>query len=185
MKIRDSRPSESHNGGVSWYIRGLSEPRSDVRSAARPMVVPLIVENLMGRSILLRYGSAALAVILAALIRLAIDPIVGDRFPAITYFIALVFSAWYGGFGPSLFALALSVGSLYLFHPVMRGPFTLWGLMPRVGMARFLIVGISVSLLGGSVRIARRRAERSAREAEEKHRQLELEIAERIQTEEQ
>ena len=57
---------------------------------------------------LFHYGSALIAVVLATVIRLVLDPFLGDPFPFLTFFIAIIFAAWYGGYGPSLLALVLS-----------------------------------------------------------------------------
>lgn len=65
---------------------------------------------LQQRPAFLRYGAAMVALILATLLRLWIDPIVADSVPFPTYFLAIMFAAWYGGFGPSL--LTLIVGGV-------------------------------------------------------------------------
>src|SRR4051812_16296988 len=54
------------------------------------------------------YGLALLAVGLATAIRLGLSPVLGDRFPFLTFFIAIVVTAWYGSLGPSLVAVCLS-----------------------------------------------------------------------------
>src|SRR5205814_8098402 len=64
----------------------------------------------------LRYGSALVAVALATAGRRLLDPSLGDHQPFATYFLAVIFTAWYGGLGPSLVALVLGgVAATYLF----------------------------------------------------------------------
>ncbi len=57
------------------------------------------------RSLLLRYGVAVVATILATLVRKLLDPVLQDASPFSAYFVAIMFTAWYGGLGPSLVAL--------------------------------------------------------------------------------
>ena len=58
-----------------------------------------------------RYGSAVAAVILATLLRMLLDPLLEQKAPFTTYFVAIVFTAWYAGLGPSL-AVIVSSGIL-------------------------------------------------------------------------
>src|SRR4051794_15598636 len=67
-----------------------------------------------------RYAMAPLFVAVATLIRLALDSLLGDNFPFLAFFLAIVFTARYGGFGPSLLALVLawfSFDQLFLQPP--------------------------------------------------------------------
>jgi PAS domain S-box-containing protein len=116
-----------------------------------------------------RYGLALLAVGLATAIRLALNPILGDRFPFLTFFIAIVVTAWYGSFGPSLLAVCLSwltVDRLVL-QPDGAVPF--FRSKPQFVLA-FFGVGLTVALLGEAVRVARLRSRLNASQA---HRALE------------
>ena len=65
----------------------------------------------LARSTLLRYGGAALAVLLATAARLALDPILGDLFPFATLFLAVLVVAGYGGLGPALLATGLGAAA--------------------------------------------------------------------------
>ena len=53
------------------------------------------------------YGLAGAAVAGAFLIRLAIDPILGDRQPFPMFYLAVAFATWLGELGPALLALVL------------------------------------------------------------------------------
>ena len=58
------------------------------------------------------------AVTIAIVLRVGLTPVVGPRFPFITLFPALFFSAWYGGFRPTVLATALgSLVASYVFIP--------------------------------------------------------------------
>ena len=54
---------------------------------------------------LLRYGVAVISIALATLVRWWLDPILNDYVPFTIYYAAIMFTAWYGGVGPSIIAL--------------------------------------------------------------------------------
>src|SRR5256885_16416271 len=55
-----------------------------------------------------RYSLAVLAVLLAALLHAALDPVWGGRIPFVAFYPAVVFVAWFAGVGPGLLATVLS-----------------------------------------------------------------------------
>ncbi len=55
-----------------------------------------------------RYGLAVAAVLVAAIIRVVLNPWMPEGTPFITFFFAVMFAAWTGGLGPGIFASALS-----------------------------------------------------------------------------
>src|SRR5262245_42819935 len=83
-----------------------------------------------------RYGIAVLSIAIAAALRLALDPILGEVSPLIFFFLPVVLAAWYGGLGPGLLATALSLllGD-YLF------------VAPRYSILRYDIPHDQISLL--------------------------------------
>ena len=105
------------------------------------------------------YLVAIVAVTIALVLRLGLTPVVGPRFPFITLFPALFFSAWYGGFRPTVLATALgSLAASYVFIP----PPYQWGggtVTDRVGLLLFAAIGVFVGWMGE----ARLRAGREAR----------------------
>jgi PAS domain S-box-containing protein len=113
----------------------------------------------------LRYGGAFVAVILAVLVRLALDPVLGERFPFATLFFAVLIVAGYGGRGPALAATAFGalVSARFLLPP--RNGFALRGIEEQAGMVLYLAMGLGIALLGGTLRTARRRAERQTDKA--------------------
>ena len=56
-----------------------------------------------------RYGIAVLSVALAAVIRLALEPVLGAEAPLAIFSFAVILVSWCGGLGPGLLATALSV----------------------------------------------------------------------------
>jgi two-component system CheB/CheR fusion protein len=123
---------------------------------------------------------ASVAVATAA--RYALDPLLGDRYPMITYFLALTVAAWYGGLGPSLLALALSG----LIMPVVlssRATLVIEGHSNWAGFGLYLLTGLAIAWLGGSMRAAQGRAEEQARRAQDGREDLEREVVERRRAE--
>src|ERR1700731_4778084 len=64
----------------------------------------------------MRYAVALLATVVALLVRLALNPFLGDYVPYITLFPAVAFCAWYCGIGPSILSAILAlIGARYWF----------------------------------------------------------------------
>jgi PAS domain-containing protein len=124
------------------------------------------------RAVSLRYGAAFAAVILAVFARLAVDAALGNHFPFATLFFAVLFVAGYGGLGPALAATAFGAIISARFLMPSRSGFAAWGREDQVGLVLFLAVSVGISLLGGRLRNARRRAERDAGEAHRRREQL-------------
>lgn len=124
------------------------------------------------RSTLLRYGGALVAVVLAALVRPALDPVLGKLFPFATLFFAVLVVAGYAGRGPALVATAFGAIVLARFLLPSRGGFAVRGVEDQAGMVLYLAVGLGIALLGGTLRTARHRAEQDADEALQRREQL-------------
>jgi signal transduction histidine kinase len=101
---------------------------------------------------LLHYTFAIAAVITAFLVSSALSPWVGDRVVYVLLLPAVAFSAWYGGIGPSVFAVVLAVVNvLYGFLPpahAVRTP-AFGKLVPPLA---FLFSSIVIVALGESRR---------------------------------
>jgi PAS domain S-box-containing protein len=116
-------------------------------------------------SLLLRYGVAVLAVGVAFLIKLLLDPLMVQGTPFLLIFGAIMISAWYGGLGPGLLAaLTGGLAADYFFLP-STGSLSGFSL-ETVPLLVFLVEGTLVCLLVEALRAARARAEGSALEAE-------------------
>ena len=73
------------------------------------------------RSLFCRYGAAVVAIILATLLRMWLDPFLENRAPFSTYFVAIMFAAWYGGIGPSLMVMVVGALAADYFFIEPRG----------------------------------------------------------------
>ncbi len=125
--------------------------------------------------VLFRYGYAVASVGLAVVLRLAFHPILGDHYPFSLFFIVIVLAAGYGGYGPSLLAVALSwlsVDSLFLGP---RASPDIFESKSQLAIA-FFCIGLAITILGGALRAAR---ERALAGASELRRALQAQQAER------
>jgi signal transduction histidine kinase len=98
------------------------------------------------------YAVALLATGLALLVRLGLNPFLGDYVPYITLLPAVAFCAWYCGVGPSILSAALAlIGAQYWFIPPAHS-------LRIVGMAQ--VIGILLFLSVSSVMLAMGEARR-------------------------
>ena len=130
-------------------------------------------------STVVRYTLAALTAVGALLLRDLLSPILGQQNPYHTAWLAIVFSAWYCGVGPSLVAVAIdAIGIWYWFLPPSRS-FTGKSITEVSGFLGFLVFAAVILALGESTRrsIAKReKAEEDLRRAQE---ELEHRVRER------
>jgi len=105
-------------------------------------------------SFLLRYGCAVGSIALAIGIRLLLDPVLGLQFPFVTVYLAVLITAYYGGGRPALTAVVLGAVALDFFLLPPRLSFSLASPDQHVGMGLYLITGLGIALLAGSMHAA-------------------------------
>lgn len=104
-----------------------------------------------------RYAVALLVTLAALLVRLALNPFLGESAPYVMLLPAVAFSAWYCGVGPSLLSVVLAlIGARYWFIPPVH-TLGIVGTAQAVGILAFLLAS-GVLLAMGEAR--RRREER-------------------------
>ncbi len=112
----------------------------------------------------MRYGFAVLAVALALLLKLLLDPLIEQETPFLLVLAAVAVSAWFGGLGPGLLATVVAALAVdYFFLPPFNS-FSVPGLK-AVPLGLFILEGILVSVIVTALRSARSRAEVSVLEA--------------------
>ncbi|HVF91668.1 MAG TPA: PAS domain-containing protein, partial [Blastocatellia bacterium] len=118
------------------------------------------------RSLLLRYAVAVLSVLVATALEWALWPVMQDNRTPL-FFAAVMFSAWYGGWGPGLLSTAMSAVAIdyFLAEPIPSTSLTP-ALFVRVGI--FIVAALLISWLTTT----RNRAERELEESEKKFRQI-------------
>ena len=113
------------------------------------------------RPFVARYACALVSVALALSGRLALDPVLGSRYPFATIFFAIMVTAFYGGARPALVAVVVGgLGADVLLLPP-RGQLFLDN-EELIGLALYMVTGAGIAWLGGSMHAARHRAEASA-----------------------
>jgi signal transduction histidine kinase len=126
------------------------------------------------------YGVVIVVVAVATLLRMSLTPLIGSSSaPFMTYFPAVLFAAWYGGFRSGAFAILLSTAvSWYWFLSVK--PFQMENPADLIGILLFIFVSFGIALLSDSQRraVARRRAAETAeRELRRRYEYLNQDLA--------
>lgn len=104
------------------------------------------------------------SVAVSALVRLGLNPFLGRRAAFITFFPALVFSAWVGGWAGGSAAIVLSTLAAVVFF---LSPHVLFQISPadQVTLIIFVLVGLSISAIGSAQHKMQRKAEKSSEES--------------------
>lgn len=98
----------------------------------------------------------AFAAVLAALgLRYLLNPLLGQQGPYLILSLAIVVAAFYGGFGPALFATALST-SIGTYFFIGSGSWLVFFQPQNISRtALFLVIGLSIAVIGGRLRTSR------------------------------
>jgi signal transduction histidine kinase/CheY-like chemotaxis protein len=99
-----------------------------------------------------RYGFAVGVVLIVILLRAALLPVLGTKYPFVTLFPAVVVSAVWGGFGPGMLAVLLSFGLAYSVGFSSGVPFTFGGSTDRTAIVINLVSATFVCFVAASVR---------------------------------
>jgi PAS domain S-box-containing protein len=120
------------------------------------------------RTRLVAYGVAVLATGVSLLVRWPLWPVMGHGGRYMTFFPAVMVSAYYGGFGPGLLATFLSALAATYFLTEPCYAFEIASVHDAVGLVLFVLVGTIISGLNESLHRMRRRiaAEERQRAAE-------------------
>jgi len=127
-----------------------------------------------------RYGLAIAAALVALLLRKLLSPLLGVENPYHTAWVAVVFSAWYCGLGPSIVTALLSlVGVWYWFLPPLNS-FALQDAKTGIsGMLGFLVFSGLIIALGEANRRSIARSNWAEAQLKNAHEELEQKVQER------
>ena len=104
------------------------------------------------------YALGFLALVLAVLLRWALDPLMGDALPLVTLFGAVAAGVWLGGYRLAIpIALLGYLACHYLFIPP-RGHFNLTNTANVVGLIAYLFTSSLIIVVGEVARVAESRA---------------------------
>src|SRR5258707_930964 len=140
-----------------------SDGRGSVRPAGRFVILKVVLSPLIRtqpRPPWLRYSVAGCAVAVALVLRSLLHSRLGPIAPFITFFPAVIFTAWFGGLGPGLLATALSATLTTYFFIVPIHSFRIENSADSANLWRFVIGSVLITLLMDALYKARRRAER-------------------------
>ena len=106
------------------------------------------------RKFVLRYGLGIFAALLALLIRLPLWVVVGTTRPYLTFYPAIILSAWYCGFGPGIITSVFS--ALFVLYGMDHGQ-ALGGNDYATGVM-FLVAGTMTAAISNSLRVTRQQS---------------------------
>jgi PAS domain S-box-containing protein len=126
-----------------------------------------------------QYAWAVGLTVLATLLRMALTPLVGAAMPFAVYFLVVILTAWYGGFGAAVLGTLLSAaaGTYFFVSPATTSPFLLSTRADRITVFGFIVISVAAAFLLNLQRKTLRRLEReaasrkTAEEAEREQRQ--------------
>lgn len=108
------------------------------------------------------YGIAILSVLVALLIMVLLDPVASMTMtPFLLFFGAVVVAAWWGGVGSGVLTTVLATFLSGYFFVLPQHTFEL-GVAVLIRLGLFIVQGVVVSLICGSLRTTQQRLERSA-----------------------
>lgn len=122
----------------------------------------------------LKYGVAVLAVVAATVVRVLLNPLLGDAAPFLPFILAVLLSAWYGGLRPGLLSTGLSAGFIHYFWLDTGGDGDT-ELKNLILLSLFVMAGFGLSLVNEMLHRSRRRSESTVwalRSSEEQYRRL-------------
>ena len=125
---------------------------------------------------------AVASVVVASIVRMVLHPALGHEYEFTTLFLAVVFSAWVGGFWPAMLALVLD----YVAAEGMLG-FPRGAAFPEdsVGVLLYIIMGVGVGIVGETQRRAVRDLKMESEEREKTIGELGAEVKRREEAQEE
>lgn len=127
-----------------------------------------------------RYWYAVVSAGLATLARMVLDRVIGYHHPYAAFYVAVLWSAWYGGLGPAVLTTAVGAIAAVLF--VAPPPFLdAHGSGALVGLEFYFIVASTGTILMDAQRRAERKSALNAEIAQKRLDQLEHQTAQRRQ----
>lgn len=133
-----------------------------------------------------RWRPAASAVAFSALalfVRFALDPILGEHLPYVTFFVAVALTAYLGNVTATVLAIFIGYVAASWFFGVMRQTLYPHSLPDLVGTISYFVVCGVIAAMSHLISLAKTRALASRAELASRQKQLENEIAERRRAE--
>jgi len=109
---------------------------------------------------------AFLLVGLALWLRFLLEPLLFDRIPFAFFFVAVALTAWFGGYGPCLFAVFVGTVVCWLFVLEPQYSWRLSEPFQWIGLVTFAFTGLIIAAFSGRTRKALEEGRRRTKEAE-------------------
>ena len=111
------------------------------------------------------YVLALVAVLFALGLRYLLNPLLGQQGPFLILCLAIVVAAFYGGFGPAIFATLLStfIGTWFFVGPE-RGMQDFFQTANISRTVLFMVIGLSIAIIGGRLKKSRHELAESVRQ---------------------
>lgn len=110
------------------------------------------------------YGVSLAAVAVEVVTRLILEPLLADHLPFISLFLAVGFAAWYGGRGPGLLALAVSIVAAAFIILPPRYSSAIESSAFQVGLVVYVVVALALIAMFEVLRKAQRLSEDQRRQ---------------------
>src|ERR1051325_6982939 len=124
-----------------------------------------------------RYAFAIVVVVIAALLREILSPLLGQGVPFIIFYPAVAVAAWFGGFWPGVLSTVLgSFFAWYMFMP----PYLSWTVFEASAAGQltiFILASLFICLLAETLRVATRRATQGETKEREQREQYRVTLA--------
>jgi len=120
---------------------------SDLNGVAAPYPHPPTKPAAARRPLLDRYLIGLVATLAIAVVRRWLDPILGHSVAFAIFYIAIIFTAWYSGFWPALFVLALGLCIASYMFDESRGSLRVTPFRAQVACTVYVIVGVYLAYL--------------------------------------
>ena len=115
------------------------------------------------RSAILRYGISIASVALVVALRMALNPLLGEKHPYTLFFAAVAITSWVAGFWPSILAILLSYLAADWFFTWPQHELS-YGSDDLTGLAGFVFAGLAIAFTSRALHVARERADAKRQE---------------------
>src|SRR5689334_20143902 len=112
----------------------------------------------MARSSLKPYAIGLAAVVLAVLVRWALNPLMGDTLPLVTLFGAVAVAVWVGGYGVAIPMAAIGYIACHYIFIQPRFGFDFASTANIVGLVAYIFTCAVIIIFGEATRVAQGRA---------------------------
>src|ERR1041385_3109093 len=117
-----------------------------------------LIQEARARSTRNAYALGFLALVLAVLLRWALNPLMGDALPLVTLFGAVAAGVWLGGYRLAVAIALIGYVACHILFISPRGHFVLTNIPNVVGLVAYLFTCSLITVFGEAARTAESRA---------------------------